>query len=84
MVKIAHKHGIPVIVDNTFATPYLLTPIDYAVVAGVRLGEAGELIARRPVELTAVHDNPADGGAVPADKLSGRMNHNVHTVVNRG
>ncbi|GHV80218.1 hypothetical protein AGMMS49944_20090 [Spirochaetia bacterium] len=26
VVKIAHKHGIPVIVDNTFATPYLLTP----------------------------------------------------------
>jgi O-acetylhomoserine (thiol)-lyase len=26
---IAHKHGIPVIVDNTFATPYLLRPIEY-------------------------------------------------------
>ena len=31
VVKIAHKNGIPVIVDNTFATPYLLTPIDYGV-----------------------------------------------------
>jgi len=31
VVKVAHKHGIPVIVDNTFATPYLLTPIDYGV-----------------------------------------------------
>ncbi|MDR1787582.1 MAG: O-acetylhomoserine aminocarboxypropyltransferase/cysteine synthase [Treponema sp.] len=31
VVKIAHKHGIPVIVDNTFATPYLLRPIDYGV-----------------------------------------------------
>ncbi|MDR3237784.1 MAG: O-acetylhomoserine aminocarboxypropyltransferase/cysteine synthase, partial [Spirochaetia bacterium] len=29
--KIAHKHGIPVIVDNTFATPYLITPFDYGV-----------------------------------------------------
>ena len=26
---IAHKHGIPLIVDNTFATPYLLRPIEY-------------------------------------------------------
>ena len=25
---IAHKHGIPVIVDNTFATPFLLRPLD--------------------------------------------------------
>jgi O-acetylhomoserine (thiol)-lyase len=25
---IAHKHGIPVIADNTFATPYLLRPLE--------------------------------------------------------
>ena len=28
---IAHKHGIPFIVDNTFATPYLLRPIEHGV-----------------------------------------------------
>ncbi len=27
--EIAHKHGIPLIVDNTFATPYLLRPIKH-------------------------------------------------------
>ena len=26
---IAHKHGIPLIVDNTFATPYLLRPFEH-------------------------------------------------------
>ena len=26
---IAHKHGIPLIVDNTFATPYLMAPIEH-------------------------------------------------------
>lgn len=26
---IAHAHGIPLIVDNTFATPYLVRPIEY-------------------------------------------------------
>lgn len=26
---IAHKHGIPLIVDSTFATPYLLRPIEH-------------------------------------------------------
>ena len=29
--KIAHEHGIPVIVDNTFATPYKLRPIEHGV-----------------------------------------------------
>ena len=27
--KIAHKHGIPLIVDNTVATPYICRPIDF-------------------------------------------------------
>ena len=26
---LAHKHGLPLIVDNTFATPYLIRPIEY-------------------------------------------------------
>ena len=29
IADIAHKHGIPFIVDNTFATPFLLRPIEY-------------------------------------------------------
>ena len=29
VAKIAHKHNIPLIVDNTFATPYLVRPIEY-------------------------------------------------------
>ncbi|AQT47244.1 O-acetylhomoserine aminocarboxypropyltransferase [Bartonella choladocola] len=29
IAKIAHAHGVPVIVDNTLATPYLLRPIEY-------------------------------------------------------
>ncbi len=29
IAKIAHKHGVPLVVDNTFATPYLVRPIEY-------------------------------------------------------
>ncbi|MDR1563572.1 MAG: O-acetylhomoserine aminocarboxypropyltransferase/cysteine synthase [Oscillospiraceae bacterium] len=29
IANIAHKNGIPLIVDNTFATPYLVRPIEY-------------------------------------------------------
>lgn len=31
LAEIAHKHNIPLIVDSTFATPYLLRPIEYGV-----------------------------------------------------
>ena len=27
--EIAHRHGIPVVVDNTFGTPYLIRPIEH-------------------------------------------------------
>jgi len=29
VADVAHKHGIPLIIDNTFATPYLLRPIEH-------------------------------------------------------
>ena len=29
IARIAHKHGIPLVVDNTFATPYLIRPIEH-------------------------------------------------------
>lgn len=29
IANIAHNHGIPLIVDNTFGTPYLIRPIEY-------------------------------------------------------
>ena len=29
IADIAHRHGIPFVVDNTFATPFLLRPIEY-------------------------------------------------------
>jgi O-acetylhomoserine (thiol)-lyase len=29
LAKVAHKHGVPLVVDNTVATPILLKPIDY-------------------------------------------------------
>ena len=29
VAKVAHKHNIPLVVDSTFATPYLVRPIEY-------------------------------------------------------
>ncbi|MBP5303527.1 MAG: O-acetylhomoserine aminocarboxypropyltransferase/cysteine synthase [Clostridia bacterium] len=29
IAEIAHKHGIPVVVDNTFGTPFLIRPIEH-------------------------------------------------------
>lgn len=29
IAKLAHKHGLPVVIDNTFGTPYLIRPIEH-------------------------------------------------------
>ncbi|MBQ5470714.1 MAG: O-acetylhomoserine aminocarboxypropyltransferase/cysteine synthase [Treponema sp.] len=29
IVELAHKHGLPVVVDNTFGTPYLIRPLEH-------------------------------------------------------
>ena len=29
VAEVAHRHGVPLIVDNTFATPYLLRPLEH-------------------------------------------------------
>ena len=29
LAELAHKHGLPLVVDNTFGTPYLLRPIEH-------------------------------------------------------
>jgi len=29
VAEVAHRHGIPVVIDNTFATPYLFRPIEH-------------------------------------------------------
>ncbi|MCR5179059.1 MAG: O-acetylhomoserine aminocarboxypropyltransferase/cysteine synthase [Lachnospiraceae bacterium] len=29
VAELAHKHGLPLVIDNTFGTPYLIRPIEY-------------------------------------------------------
>lgn len=30
LAEIAHKHGLPLVIDNTFGTPYLIRPIEHS------------------------------------------------------
>ena len=38
VAAVAHKHGIPFIVDNTFGTPYLIRPLEHGAGHGSSLG----------------------------------------------
>ena len=40
VAAVAHKHGIPLIVDNTFGTPFLIRPIEHGADVVVQIGRA--------------------------------------------
>lgn len=52
LAKIAHKNGIPLIVDNTFATPYLVKPIELG--ADIVVHSATKFICGNGVSLGGV------------------------------
>ncbi|MDR0943939.1 MAG: O-acetylhomoserine aminocarboxypropyltransferase/cysteine synthase [Ruminococcus sp.] len=81
VVAIAHRHGIPVIVDSTFATPYLLRPIDYGV--DIVVHSATKFIGGHGTSIGGII---VDGGHfdwAQNDKFPGlsRPNPNYHDLV---
>jgi O-acetylhomoserine (thiol)-lyase len=81
VAKLAHEHGIPVIVDNTFATPYLLRPIEYG--ADIVVHSATKFIGGHGTSIGGVI---VDGGTFDwarNDKFPGlsKPNPSYHGVV---
>ena len=81
VAAIAHKHGIPLIVDNTFATPFLLRPIEHG--ADIVVHSATRFIGGHGTVIGAV---VIDGGNfywAQNDKFPGlsKPNPSYHGVV---
>jgi O-acetylhomoserine (thiol)-lyase len=66
VAKVAHAHGIPLVIDSTFATPYLLRPIEYG--ADIVVHSATKFIGGHG---TAIGGVIVDGGTFDW-KASGR------------
>ena len=79
--EIAHRHGIPVIVDNTFATPFLFRPLEHG--ADIVVHSATKFIGGHGTVMGGVI---VDGGRFDweqNDKFPGlsKPNHSYHGVV---
>ena len=77
----AHRHGIPLVVDNTFATPYLLRPVEHG--ADIVVHSATKFIGGHGTSIGGVL---VDGGTfdwAQNDKFLGlsRPNPSYHGVV---
>lgn len=62
VAKVAHEHGLPLIVDNTFATPYLCRPLEWG--ADIVVHSATKFIGGHGTSIGGVI---VDGGRFPWD-----------------
>ena len=70
VAEIAHKHGLPLVIDNTFGTPYLIRPIEHG--ADVVIHSATKFIGGHGTTLGGII---VDGGKFDWKK-SGKF-HNI-------
>jgi O-acetylhomoserine (thiol)-lyase len=75
IAKVAHKHNIPLVVDSTFATPYLVRPLDFG--ADVVVHSATKFITGHGTGLGGVI---IEGGKFDWEK-SGKFKHLVEPNV---
>jgi len=61
---IAHKHGIPLVVDSTFATPYLLRPIEYG----------ADIVVHSATKFIGGHGTVLGGAVVDSGKFDWAQN----------
>ncbi|MDD3923228.1 MAG: aminotransferase class V-fold PLP-dependent enzyme, partial [Endomicrobiaceae bacterium] len=81
VAKIAHDNGIPLIVDNTFATPYLFKPIEHG--ADVVIHSATKFIGGHGTSLGGVIIDSGNFDWTQNDKFPGlsKPNPSYHGVV---
>jgi O-acetylhomoserine (thiol)-lyase len=59
VANIAHKNGVPLLVDNTVATPYLIRPIDFG----------ADVVVHSATKFLAGHGNSVVGAIVDSGKF---------------
>lgn len=64
IAEIAHAHGIPLIVDNTMATPYLFQPFDWG----------ADLVVHSTTKFLCGHGNSMGGAIVEAGRFDWAQN----------
>ena len=81
IAEIAHRHGIPLIVDNTFATPYLLRPIEHG--ADIVVHSATKFIGGHGTVMGGVIVDGGNFDWAQNDKFAGlsKPNPSYHGVI---
>lgn len=70
IADIAHRHGIPLIVDNTFATPFLLRPIEHG----------ADVVVHSATKFIGGHGTVMGGVIVDSGKFDWTANDKFHGI----
>ena len=71
IARVAHDHGVPLIVDNTVATPILLRPIDHG--ADIVVHSLTKFMGGHGIAMGGI---VVDGGTLRLDGARGRASRN--------
>ncbi|MBN9309336.1 aminotransferase class I/II-fold pyridoxal phosphate-dependent enzyme [Devosia sp.] len=72
LAEIAHRHGVPLIVDNTVATPYLCRPIDFG----------ADIVVHALTKYIGGHGNSIGGLIVDSGKFDWKANKDRFPLLN--
>lgn len=71
LAEMCHRHGIPLVVDNTFATPYLFRPLDHG----------ADIVVESATKFIGGHGTVLGGAIIESGRFdwagSGRFSHMV-------
>ena len=70
VAAVAHKHGIPFIVDNTFGTPYLLRPLEHG----------ADIVVHSATKFLGGHGTSLGGVIVDGGKFNWKQNDKFPTL----
>jgi len=72
LAEIAHRHGVPVIVDNTVATPYLCKPFEFG----------ADIVVHALTKYIGGHGNSIGGMIVDSGKFDWKANKDRFPILN--
>jgi len=70
VAAVAHKHGIPLIVDNTFGTPYLIRPLEHG----------ADIVVHSATKFLGGHGSSLGGVIVDGGKFDWKANNKFPTL----
>lgn len=70
IAEIAHKHGLPLVIDNTFGTPYLIRPIEHG----------ADIVVHSATKFIGGHGTTLGGIIVEAGKFNWKASGNYPNI----